>query len=67
MPSTRIIEWLPQIAHFNIVVLAQKTANKPARVLPQWQNSDRTPSAVVLSVKPMADVIGFCGKLLVKC
>jgi hypothetical protein len=47
-----------QIAHFNIFVLAHKNANEPAGVLPE----------VVLSV--MADVIGFCGKLLelsVKC
>jgi hypothetical protein len=46
-----------QIVHFNIFVLAHKNANEPAGVLPQWQNSGRTPAAVVLSV--MADVIGF--------
>jgi hypothetical protein len=53
VPSTRTREWLPQIAHFNIFVLAHKNAN-------EW---GKTPAAVVLSV--MADVIGFCGKLLV--
>jgi hypothetical protein len=63
VPYTRTREWLSQIAHFNIFVLAHKNANEPAEVLPQWQNSGRTPAAVVLSV--MADVIGFCGKLLV--
>jgi hypothetical protein len=63
VPSTRTREWLPQIAHFNIFVLAHKNANEPAGFLPVWQKPGRTPAAVVLSV--MADVIGFCGKLLV--
>jgi hypothetical protein len=31
--------------------------------LPEFCHNDRTPAAVVLSV--MADVIGFCGELLV--
>jgi hypothetical protein len=39
VPSTRISEWLPQIAHVNIFVLAHKHANEPAGVLSQWQNS----------------------------
>jgi hypothetical protein len=39
VPSTRIIEWLPQIVHFNIFVLAHENANEPAGVLPLWQNS----------------------------
>jgi hypothetical protein len=43
--------------------IAHKNANEPAGVLPHWQNSGRSPAAVVLSV--MADVMGFCGKLLV--
>ena len=30
MPSTRICEWLPQIAHINIFVFAHKNANEPA-------------------------------------
>jgi hypothetical protein len=34
-----ISAWLPQIAHFNIFVFADKNANEPAGVLPQWQNS----------------------------
>jgi hypothetical protein len=55
VPSTRTREWLPQIVHFNTLVLAHKNANEPAGVLPHWQNSDRIPAAVVLSV--MADVI----------
>jgi hypothetical protein len=42
VPSTRISEWLPQIAHFNIFVLAHKNANEPAGVLPLWQNSSST-------------------------
>jgi hypothetical protein len=54
VPSTRISEWLPYIAHFDIFVLAHKNVNEPTGVLPQWQNSGRTPAAVVLSV--MADV-----------
>jgi hypothetical protein len=37
--STRISEWLPQIAHFNIFLHAHKNANEPAGVLPLWQNS----------------------------
>jgi hypothetical protein len=37
--STRIREWLSQIAHFNTFVLVHKNANEPAGVLPQWQNS----------------------------
>jgi hypothetical protein len=57
VPSTRIGEWLPQIAHFNIFVLAHKNANEPAGVLPQWQNSRRTPAAFVLNV--LANVIGI--------
>jgi hypothetical protein len=32
VPSTRISEWLPQIAHFNIFVHAHKNANEPATV-----------------------------------
>jgi hypothetical protein len=63
VPSTRISEWLPQIAHFNIFVLAHKDAYEPAGDLPLWQNSYRISTAVALSV--MADVIGFCDKLLV--
>jgi hypothetical protein len=35
VPSTRISEWLPQIARFNIFVLAHKNGNEPAGVLPQ--------------------------------
>jgi hypothetical protein len=61
VPSSRTREWLPQIAHFNIFVLAHKNANEPAGFLPVWQK----PGSCV-----MADVIGFCGKLLelsVKC
>jgi hypothetical protein len=50
--STRTSEWLPQIAHFSIFVLAHKNASEPAGVLPLWQNSGRTPAAVVLSVLP---------------
>jgi hypothetical protein len=53
--SSRTREWLPQIAHFNIFVLAHKNANEPAGFLPVWQNSG---SCV------MADVISFCCKLL---
>ena len=30
VPSTRICEWLPQIAHINIFVFAHKNANEPA-------------------------------------
>jgi hypothetical protein len=52
VPSTRTCEWLPQTAHFNISVLTHKNPNELAGVLP-----------VALNV--MADVIGFCGKLLV--
>jgi hypothetical protein len=63
VPSTRTCEWLPQIAHFNIFVLANKNANEAAGFPPVWQKPGRTPAAVVFSV--MADVIGFCGKLLV--
>jgi hypothetical protein len=51
VPSTRISEWLPLIAHFNIFVQTHKNADVPAGVLPQWQNS----GSRVLSV--MADVI----------
>jgi hypothetical protein len=57
VPSTCISEWLPHITHFNTFVLTHKNANEPARVMLQWQNSDRTSAAVVLSV--MADVIPF--------
>jgi hypothetical protein len=32
VPSTRISEWLPQIAHFNIFVNAHKNATEPAIV-----------------------------------
>jgi hypothetical protein len=53
VPSSRTREWLPQIAHFNIFVLAHKNANEPAGFLPVWQK----PGSCV-----MADVIGFCGK-----
>jgi hypothetical protein len=60
VPSTRTRKWLPQIAHFHIFVLGHKNAKEPAGVLP---HTGRTPAAVVVSV--MADVIGFCGKLLV--
>jgi hypothetical protein len=62
MPSTRISEWLLRLLIL-IFLLAHKNANEPARGLPHWHNSGRTPAAVVLSV--MADVIGFFGKLLV--
>jgi hypothetical protein len=31
--SARISEWLPQIAYFNIFVLAHKNANEPSVVL----------------------------------
>jgi hypothetical protein len=55
VPSTRISEWLPQLAYFNIFVLAHNNANEHAGVLSHWQNSGRNPAAVVLSV--MADVI----------
>jgi hypothetical protein len=55
VPSARTREWLPQIAHFNIFVLAHKKANEPAGVLPHWQDAGRTPAAIVLSV--MTDVI----------
>jgi hypothetical protein len=55
VPSTRVSERLPQIAHFNIFVLAHKNGNEPAGVLPLWQNLGRTSAAVVLSV--VADVI----------
>jgi hypothetical protein len=55
VPSTRTREWLPQIAHFNIFVLAHENANERVGVLSHWQNSGRTPAVVVLSV--MADVI----------
>jgi hypothetical protein len=61
VPSSRTREWLPQIARFNIFVLAYKNANEPAGFLPVWQK----PGSCV-----MADVIGFCDKLLelsVKC
>jgi hypothetical protein len=34
VPSTRISEWLPQIAHLNLFVPAHKNANEPAIVLP---------------------------------
>jgi hypothetical protein len=64
-PSTRISEWLPQIAHFTIFVLTHKNANEPARVLPLWQDPGRTLATAVLSV--MEDVIGFYGMLLVLC
>jgi hypothetical protein len=56
VPSSRTREWLPQIAHLNIFVLAHKNANEPAGFLPVWQK----PGSCVI-----ADVIGFCGKLLV--
>jgi hypothetical protein len=65
VPSTRISEWLPQIAHFNIFVLAHKNADEPAGVLPQWQNFGRNPAAVVLSV--MADVIELWDKRSLHC
>jgi hypothetical protein len=39
VPSTRISEWLPQIAHYNIFVLAHKNANEPASVAELRQNS----------------------------
>jgi hypothetical protein len=55
VPSTRTREWLPQIAHFHIFVLAHTNANEPAGFLPVWQKPGRTPTAVVLSV--MADVV----------
>jgi hypothetical protein len=35
VPSTRTREWLPQIAHFNIFVLAHKNANEPAELRQQ--------------------------------
>jgi hypothetical protein len=60
VPSSRTREWLPQIAHVNIFVLAHKNANEPAGFLKVWQKPGRTPAAV----------IGFCGTLLelsVKC
>jgi hypothetical protein len=37
--STRISEWLPQIAHLNIFIQTHKNAYEPAGILPQWQNS----------------------------
>jgi hypothetical protein len=55
VPSTLISEWLPKIAHLNIFVLAHKNANGLVGVLPLWQKSGRSPTAVVLTV--MADVI----------
>jgi hypothetical protein len=58
VPTTRISEWLPQIAHFNIFVLAHKNANEPAGVLPDCL-CGRTPAAVVLSL--MAYVIPLLG------
>jgi hypothetical protein len=47
VPSSRAREWLPQIAHFNIFVLAHKNANEPAGFLPVWQKPGRTPAAVL--------------------
>ena len=45
VPSTRIREWLPQIAHFNIFVLAHKNAIEPATSLLQVRSCGRTPAA----------------------
>jgi hypothetical protein len=41
-----INEWLPQIAHFNIFVIAHKNANEPAGDC----HSGRTQAALVLGV-----------------
>ena len=62
VPSTRTREWLPQIAHFNIFVLAHKNANEPAGFLPGSAGVAETRQNSGSCV--MADVIGFCGKLL---
>ena len=50
MPSTRICEWLPQIAHFNIFVLAHKNANE---------------LKLCMQLSVMVDVIGFSFKCYV--
>jgi hypothetical protein len=47
VPSSRTREWLPQIDHFNMFVLAHKNANEPAGFLPVWQKPSRTPAAVL--------------------